>query len=598
MKNGQGISLFAKSFFFLMGSFILLLTSTSCQKQSSEAIIVIATDSLSFGDISCSQGAADKSGFATLCDESIRFTHAYTPSILSAPAIASILTGLYPFQHGLRHNGSPGLSPTLQTFGEVAVEKGYRTAFFSGGPPIFKKTGLNQGFELFDDSLIPTVQTLHKPFRKNIESFEKWLKQEVDGDPFIAFFYVPDLAFLETKTSAVGGDTRSQTFESQLEELDSQLLSLIEFLKKRDLWRNSVFIFTGLQGRATVIRKNQIAPMNLHNESVQVPLFMKPPQKIRDSALHWTVDRNVSLVDLGMTIYDFLGAPLLGTHQSFPAFSLRNSLLEVDALPPGHRTILIESGWAHWKKLGPVRVAGMNYQDYLVYDERPQYFNLLTDRFEQNPLPLKENNEVLQEMIHGLEGAGFEKFSYTKSLNTDKFSIPYMAWVDPAQAQTLHQNLLNLYERQPQDPEIFDWLSSSALEVRDTETLKKVAKNPLWKFGNRRDACWAMANQNELDNRSQKNCPEEMFRDLMTWMKGEHKGNSKEWARQRFAKSYVSLLIDRKIYKTNKGLNEIWDISPNANWRPTYTDILFSRPENLPLKQSVMKLPPYEEGEF
>ena len=536
-----------------------------------------------------------------LCEESIRFTHAYTPSTLSAPALASLLTGLYPFQHKLRHNGVPGLSASAQTLAEAAIENGYRTGFFSGGPPIFKKTGLNQGFEVFDDALAPSLQSLFKPFEKNIAAFEKWLDQEVGGSPFLAFFYVPDLSFLETKTISADGETRSQSFESQLEEFDLRLLSLIKILQKKGLWRDAVFVFTGLQGRSTLARKNEIPPLNLHVENTQVPLFIKPSQKVRDSMLNWTIDRNVSLVDVGTTLHDIIGAPIPMAKSAFQVFSLKKSLFEVESLPPDSRTLLIESGWAAWKKLGPLRVAAINDKDYVLYDQKPRYYNLLTDRFELNPQPASELNAGVQKIISDIESAGFEKFSFFDFFNEEKFTIPYMTWVDSTQTTNLHNLLKDLHEAYPADGDLTNWLAASSMELNDTRTLNGLIdrkKNSLWSYGNKSDPCWALLSQAPLDTTSLKNCPDSTFKDLMIWLKTDNKDSAKDWMRLRFSKSYQSILVDRKIYKTNRALNEIWDVSADLQWRPNYTDVFFSRPENQSFKNSIIKTLPLAEEEF
>jgi hypothetical protein len=597
MKTGQFFRLMFGSLFLL-----LIATQTSCQKKTSKAIIVIAVDNLSVGDISCSQRPASQSGLTVLCEESVRFTHAYTTSTLSAPAIASLLTGLYPLEHGLHHNGVPGLNPAAKTFAEAAIDAGYRTAFFSGGPPIFKKTGLHQGFEIFDDILTPSLQSLYKPFSKNIESFEHWLNQEGGNGPFVAFFYVPDLSFLETKTISREGDPRSLTYESQLEEFDNELLKLIRLLRKKGLWRDSVFVVTGLNGRTTLQRKNEIDPINLHIENTQVPLFMKPSQKVRDSMLHWTVDRNVSLTDVGATIFDMIGAPVPTTHKNFPIFSLKQSLFNVETLPPEDRTLLIESGWASWKKLGPLRAAAINSNDYVLYDEVPKYYNLLTDRFELNPQTLpKSGSAAAQSLMAELEKTNFEKFYFFEPLNKERHSIDYMTWVDPAQAQKLHNQILKLHNEHPDNTEFANWLAASTLEIKDQKAIKSIAdnsKSTLWSYGTKLDPCWSLLGPQPLQGQELKNCPEVLFRELISWIKTDSKDSSRDWLKLRFAKNYQSALVDRKIFKTNMALHEIWDVSPDLQWKPTYTDVFFSRPENQGLRNSALKSLPSTDDEF
>ena len=66
-----------------------------------------------------------------LAAEGVRFDQAYTVSPVCSPARASLLTGLYPHNHGVMVNThiapalSPGLSPDLPTFGTLLKDAGY-----------------------------------------------------------------------------------------------------------------------------------------------------------------------------------------------------------------------------------------------------------------------------------------------------------------------------------------------------------------------------------------------------------------------------------------------------------------------------------------
>lgn len=595
----------------MLGLCLCLLTQTSCQKKSSTSIVIIAVDSLAVSDLSCAQKPTSRSGLAVLCEDSIRFTHAYTPSPLSVPAMTSLLTGVYPFQHGLHHNGSPGLPSNFNTVAELALEQKYRTGFFSGGAPIFRKTGLNQGFEVFDDGFVPNLDRIFKPFKKNIDSFETWLNQEVKGDSFIAYFYVPDLNFIETPTVSIAGETRSRTSESQLEELDGQLLRLIKILKRKDQWRETLFVFAGLNGRIINPRDEELAPINVHVENTQIPLLIKPPQKIRDSNLHWTIDRNVSLVDVGATLFELIGGTTPVSNGNFPTYSLLRSLYKIDALPPLDRPILMESGWASWHKRGGLRAAVVSHQDYVVYDQKPKYFNLLTDRMEVNALPLNVlDKDKIKKTAETLSGLGYEPFQLSEKIDRDKFSIPYLTWIDPLQVENLKKFLFKAYQRNTDDEELQNWLSTIALETKDWSLLKtlagktkssslmsalKIQADPDSKS---KDSCWSLLGAPILDSLALKSCPESLFRDLVSWNKVDSKDSSKEVLKNRFAKAYQNSLVDRKILKTNMALCEIWDVRTDLILYPTYTDLFFSRPENQTLKMSILRSLPREEEAF
>lgn len=581
-----------------LGTLVVLATQTSCQKRSSNSIIVIAVDSLSVSDISCSQRPPSRSGFALLCEEAVRFTHAYTPSVLSAPALASLLTGLYPFQHGLRHNGGPGLSPALQTWPEAAVEKSYRTGFFSGGAPILRKTGLHQGFEVFDDGVTPNILTSFKSFEKNVRSFTKWMEQELSSEPFAAVFYVPDLEMIDTSTVSPSGEPRSRSYDSQLEEFDTQLFKLIRYLKGADRWRDSVFILTGLNGRVTVPRPNEIPPLNLHAENTQVALFIKAPKSLKDTSLNWTIDRNVSLVDVGRTLAEWFGMSPQPTNSDFPTFSLREALSDTEKVPPYDRALLIESGWGAWKKVTSIRAAILSNQDYLIFDRKPRYYNLLTDRFELNPLPTAVNLNI-QSSLNILQALGYDAFQSPEEKYLLPFQIPYMNWVDPSQIQSLKTSLYNLWQDDIKNHLLANWVAISAIESSDNKVLAEVAaatKNWQWFQDMPDDPCWGLVKETDTTSIKSKKCNETLFQELMAWIKTSNE-SSKEWARNRFMTSYYYHLMDRKIFKTNMGLYGIWDLSSTTKWEPTYTDIFLARKENQSLRQQILKALPEIQDE-
>ena len=67
------------------------------------------------------------------------------------PSHASIFTGLLPFQHGLRDNGSPPLPRAVPTLASSLKKAGYVTAAFIAAYPVSRASGLDSGFDVFDD---------------------------------------------------------------------------------------------------------------------------------------------------------------------------------------------------------------------------------------------------------------------------------------------------------------------------------------------------------------------------------------------------------------------------------------------------------------
>ena len=146
-----------KVIFFLVSIGIFTCCLVSCKKLSQPNYIVITAEKLNSKAINCHESDvfSNRSGFEILCSEFYRFTQTYTTSVQALPAFTSLATGLYPYSHNVRFNSHSSLTPEFNTFPELALEMGYKTIFVSSAPPFFKKTGLAQGFEVFDDNIIP-----------------------------------------------------------------------------------------------------------------------------------------------------------------------------------------------------------------------------------------------------------------------------------------------------------------------------------------------------------------------------------------------------------------------------------------------------------
>jgi arylsulfatase A-like enzyme len=117
------------------------MASTTASSSTEDAarrpnFIIFYTDDQGYGDLSC-MGATD---FRTphldrLAAEGARFTDWYSNSPVCSPSRASVLTGRYPGNAGVRailggHRSASGLPPSVPTLATALQPLGYRTAWF------------------------------------------------------------------------------------------------------------------------------------------------------------------------------------------------------------------------------------------------------------------------------------------------------------------------------------------------------------------------------------------------------------------------------------------------------------------------------------
>lgn len=577
---------------------ITCVLNVGCQKLKEPSILIIAVEDLSSTDIPCTSERfteSPDSGFRTLCQESIRFSHAYTSSLMSAAGLASIFTGQYPFQHGLRHNGQ-FLKPQIQTVPEIATEKNYRTAFFSGGAPILRKTGLNQGFEVFDDELAPFPELIFRPVKASMNRYLNWFEQTLNEKTFSAI-YIPDLTFTQVQTQTKTGEPRAFSFDSQLEEVDENLHALFQKMKQTGRWAQTHIIVVGLTGNSQSERKNEIGPMNLHSENSQVALFIKPAGPQRDTDRSWKVDDNVSVVDLGATLVEILTQQQPQTGHGI--MSLLPQFYGFKEPIPQKRALYIETAWPSWRLGLPIRYAIVKDKYIWIYDSDAKIYNSLLDNFELNPLkPNLFLLEQFQDSLSFFRNQGILPFPGLSNQQLQKHSVYTSLWLRKDRQQQLTQILADLARKNPTDQEIVDSYLKTLLEQGDLELiedslnkisfLKPFAKEKLLFFQESRDQdfCWGLLDRSTVMTEI-KQCPDDLWNEFVTWIRADELNISKDFQRKRFEQKFWYFNIDQSIAKQFQATQQIWDLNPRIHWRPTRTEIAFLLPAFLKEKIQV-----------
>jgi arylsulfatase A-like enzyme/Tfp pilus assembly protein PilF len=79
------------------------------------------------------------------------FTAAHAHNVITLPSHTNILTGLYPYEHGVRENAGFRLSAKIDTIATMLKARGYSTAAFVGAFPLDSRYGLTRGFDVYEE---------------------------------------------------------------------------------------------------------------------------------------------------------------------------------------------------------------------------------------------------------------------------------------------------------------------------------------------------------------------------------------------------------------------------------------------------------------
>jgi len=132
-------------------------TSTACAKKTADLpqasdrnVLLVTIDTLRGDALGADGGPARTPNIDQLATTGIRFSFAHAQAVVTLPSHASILTGLYPYQHGYRENAGYRLTPGVQTLASRLKSAGFSTGAFVAAFPLDARFGLTPGFETYD----------------------------------------------------------------------------------------------------------------------------------------------------------------------------------------------------------------------------------------------------------------------------------------------------------------------------------------------------------------------------------------------------------------------------------------------------------------
>jgi len=139
---------------------VLAAACASCSRERSQPAAQAVAPQLSILLVTLDTTRADCVGYESdevetpaldaLAARGVRFASAWTTAPMTLPAHTSILTGLYPSEHGI-HENSRFLGDDRVVLAERLRDAGYATAAFISGFPLERRFGLARGFDRYDD---------------------------------------------------------------------------------------------------------------------------------------------------------------------------------------------------------------------------------------------------------------------------------------------------------------------------------------------------------------------------------------------------------------------------------------------------------------
>jgi arylsulfatase A-like enzyme/Flp pilus assembly protein TadD len=329
-----------------------------------------------------------------LAKDGVLFERAYAEVPLTLPSHTSLLTGLLPPTHGVRDNVGFPVDPSkgmllAQRLGRL----GYATAAAVSTEVLARRTGINVGFDVYDDPAGSATGvgagTIERPGGDTVKAALDWLAG-VGDRPFFLFLHLYEPHAPYRPAPAFAGRF-ADPYDGEIATADELLGRLVADLRRRGIYDRALVILVSDHGEGLGEHGEDEHGVLLYREALQVPLIVKLPGGQQAGT---RVARPVALVDVVPTVLAALGET---PPPELPGRSLLATDVAVDR-PLYAETMypLIHFGWSD---LGSVVAGDLHFID----GPNPELFDLAHDHGEQSNR-LADFRRPLAEMRRFLDG--------------------------------------------------------------------------------------------------------------------------------------------------------------------------------------------------
>jgi arylsulfatase A-like enzyme len=392
----------------------------------------------------------------SLAEESLVFERCLAPMATTFPSHLSLFTGTYPEETGAVANARVGglsFFPTerLRSLAQILGKGGYRTAAFISAAPLKRHSGLDAGFDVFDEP-----EFKQRRAERTNDRVARWLAER-DSRPFFLWVHYFDPhtpydapepfgsrfqeeseqdRYLSLRGIKGNWAVTNNAYDGEVSYVDHELARLVSGLKaRREIWEQTVLVVLGDHGEG-LGQHGESQHGGVWTEQLHVPFLIRIP-----GMAPARLDPLVSVADVVPTIMGLIELP---GEEEFLRQASGVDRLASDESP----FILSQESSAPWKFS-----SGASGPRYVLSGEE---WKLIYDADRDRPLPRKKASGLFR-------------------ISEDPYELVDVREEHEELAASLEERLLELVERQKRrrsellagrppegslDPEILEQLRS------------------------------------------------------------------------------------------------------------------------------------------
>jgi arylsulfatase A-like enzyme/tetratricopeptide (TPR) repeat protein len=371
---------------------------TLVQPRRDQNVLIVTIDTLRADVLGTNGGRARTPNIDALASQGARFDFAHAHAPLTLPSHVSIMTGLYPFEHGIRDNSGYRVPPATKTLASLLKAEGFATGAFVGGFPLAAQFGLDVGFDEYDDRFGKTqgpddLRFAERPAAAVVAPARAWIARQ--HGRWFAWVHVYDPHAPYRPPAPFDGEYADDPYAGEVAYTDSALGPLFEDVRRFPA-RPTLVIVTADHGESRGDHGELTHGVFAYESTLRVPLVivqLEAQPGTRPAAggrLARQIAAPVRHVDILPTVLDLVAAPAA---EGIAGRSLRRLLgggAEADTERPSYFEAMSAALNRGWAPLRGILVGRTKYIDLPI----PELYDLSSDPHEEANLAGRDRTRL------------------------------------------------------------------------------------------------------------------------------------------------------------------------------------------------------------
>ena len=247
---------------------------------ANQNVLLITIDTLRADALGSYGGPAATPALDRLAADGVRFDFAHAHAVVTLTSHTSILTGTYPFQHGIRDNSGYRLPAGARTVATLLKRAAFDTAAFVAAFPLHSRFGLNQGFDRYDDafgeSRAPAEFVMpERPASVVVPLARDWIAERPGGPaakPWFAWVHLFDPHAPYQPPPPFDAQYAGRPYYGEVAAADAALAPLLDQLRANP--RPTLVVVTGDHGEGLGDHGELSHGLFAYEATLRVPLIM------------------------------------------------------------------------------------------------------------------------------------------------------------------------------------------------------------------------------------------------------------------------------------------------------------------------------------